>query len=167
MFQPRTSRTESVVDSASGYMEFDLQNPLGYQEWRGMFLELGVKACLFNGYMVQSHEENVRVSQTPIQFHLYEHAMYLAPPFETREYYIEIPRTQAFLARSYFTTPATRQLGSLDGYKPKRQDMQALDVWVWPGDGVQTIYTLIYEARIRTNRTEYYISRFEAEQLHR
>lgn len=166
-FRPTKSRTESIVDPQAGFMEFRLDTALGYQEWRGMFTELGVKGTLFNGYMVQSEKEGVQISTTPIQIHLFDGAIYLAPPFEARSYYFEIPRQNVKLGKVYFQIPPDRNAASLDGFKPKRTDMYALDIWAVEGYGEQTIYTLVFEARIKTDQREYHISRFESEQIFR
>ncbi|QSO52359.1 hypothetical protein JZ785_27175 [Alicyclobacillus curvatus] len=159
------SRTESIVDPEAGYMEFRLDTQLGYQEWRGMFAELGVKSTLFNGYMVQSEENAIQISTTPVQMHLYEEAIYLAPPFEARSYYFEIPRQHVKLGKVYFQIPPDRTSTSLDGFKPQRTDLYALDIFVLAESGEQTIYSLLFEARIKTDQREYYISRFESEQI--
>ncbi|KPV45262.1 hypothetical protein [Alicyclobacillus ferrooxydans] len=164
-FVPTKSRTEAIVDPRAGYMEFDLTSALGYQEFRGMFAELGVKAALFNGYMVQSGTEDTRISTTPVQFHLFEHSMYLAPPFEAKSYYFELPRTTARLSKVYFRIPLGFGSAALDGYKPPREDLYAVDIWTEDEHGTQAIYTLIYEAQIRTDGREYHIERFESEQL--
>lgn len=201
-FLPMKSQTESILDPGAGYMEFDLASDLGYQEWCGMFAELGVKATLFNGYLIQS-AQGVQVSTTPVQFHLFDHAMYLAPPFEAKSYYFEIPRATIKLGKVYFRIPSELSFASLDGYKPKREELYAIDMWVDNGGvgeegvgqqvagnqgttqpsagqqsaepqraeqqraGQQAIYTLVYEAKIQSDRGEYHITRFESEQLNR
>ncbi|QQE77221.1 hypothetical protein [Alicyclobacillus sp. SO9] len=187
-FVPMESRTEAIVNKDAGFMEFDLGSDIGYQEWRGMFAELGVKATLFNGYILQQHNQDAQISTTPVQLHLFQHAMYLSPPFEGREYYFELVRENVRMAKAYFRIPPDVNEAALEGHKPSRDDLYALDIWVTGGTGgggefsassllkgndldslgsgsEQKIYTLIYEARIKTDRDEYDIRRFESEQL--
>ena len=53
---PIKSRTEGIVGNAAGWIEFDLTDDLGFQEWRGMLEEVGAEGRLFNAYMVQTAE---------------------------------------------------------------------------------------------------------------
>jgi hypothetical protein len=184
-FLPMQSRTEGIVNADSGFMVFDLTGSLGYQEWCGMFAELGVKSTLFNGYLLQRESEEVQISTTPLQLHSFDEGMYLAPPFEGREYYFYLPRAGLQIGKVYFKIPPELASQSLDGYKPTRGDLYAIDIWVQEDavrgisearlgssaggaatlKGSQVIYTLLYEARIKTDRREYHIERFESEQL--
>ncbi len=160
-----TTRTESIVPADSGFMEFNLEGALGYQEWRGFFAELGVKGCLFNAYFLQSSVGTARISTTPVQIHLFPHAIYLSPPFEQQEYYVEISRSALLRATVYFKAPASVPATLLDGHKPTREDLYAIDVWHRDGLGQDVILTLVYEATIPTDRGDYQIKRFDSEQL--
>jgi hypothetical protein len=153
------SQLERSLDTSSGYMEFDLESELGYQEWRGMFAELGVKACLFNAYCVQ-RDDSVRVSQTPVQLHLFNHAMYLSPPFATEEFYVQMTRSRLLQGKVYFAFPEHIPASLMKGYKPKREELSLVDIWLSQADGSQEIYSLVYEASIETSRGTYEISRF-------
>lgn len=165
-FFPMKSQTENILQPDAGFMEFDLDSDIGYQEWRGMFAEMGVKGCLFNAYMVQTDGATVRLSTTPVQLNLFSHAMYVAPPFEQREFYMELPRSLARLGKVYFKLPEGVDPRALEGFKPERRDMYAIDLWLTGEDGrTQTIYTFIYEATVKTEEAEYHVMRFESEQL--
>ncbi|MCY0874948.1 MAG: hypothetical protein OWT28_01500 [Firmicutes bacterium] len=155
------SSTEQIVGDASYWMEFDFTHEMGYQEWRGMFLEAGSLSQFFNAYMVQLAEGQSMVSTTPVKLSLFDHAMYLAPPLEEREYYMEIPRTAAARGRLYFTLPKGQTGRSLEGYKPPLSTWQALDIWtVMGGVDTQTVVTLLCEANFRTDSKEYHITRW-------
>lgn len=166
---PMQSRTEVIVDSDSGFMEFDLREEWGFTEFRGMLAELGVKATLFNGYMVQPGGGEVNMSTSTIQLHAFSHAIYVAPPFDTQEYYFEIPKPLAIQAKVYFRIPPLMKTSNLDGYKPRLEEMSAIDLWVEriasTGRSEQMIYTFFYEAKIKTEVAEYEITRFKPEQL--
>jgi hypothetical protein len=187
-FLPMKSQTEGIVPAEAGFMEFNLISDLGYQEWRGMFTELGVKATLFNGYMLQPSNRDVLISCTPVQLHLFQDGVYVTPPFEAHEYYFRLPRQQLQIGKAYFRIPPELTASNLDGHKPARSELYALDMWVTNGDsavsgpsqtvpaqeptlnfssqtGDQTIYTMIYEAHIRTDKRSYEIERFSSEQL--
>lgn len=161
------SRTEVIVDPTSGFMEFDLQEEWGYTEFRGMFAELGLAASLFNGYMIQRGGGEVNLSSSPVQIHAYPHSLYIAEPFETQHYYVEIPKKSALFAKVFFKIPPLLQNSDLDGYKPQLQEMTAIDLWVEKqnenGFLVQMIYTFFYEARIQTQNEIYEIKRYQTE----
>lgn len=159
------SKTEQFVGEDAYYMEFDLEQEAGYEEWQGLFFELGVKGALFNGYMMQTAGQEVRISTTPVQLHVYEHSMFLAPPFEREVFYLEIERSAVRQGRVYFRPPAGMDPASLEGHKPPRADLYAVDIWFAGETGDQRICTLIYEATIRTDRAEYRIRRFTTTQL--
>lgn len=146
-------------------MEFNLQDALGYQEWRGFFAELGVKGCLFNGYFMQSGTGAAQISTTPVQIHLFPHAIFLSPPFEQQEYYVQITRAALQQATVYFKVPISIPAAALEGYKPQRDDLYAIDVWHSLGAGEELILTLVYEATIPTDRGQYAITRFQSAQL--
>ncbi len=122
------SRTESIVGGAAGWIEFDLTDELGFQEWQGMLEETGIEGRLFNGYMLQSVE--VEISGTPVQLHVFPDSIYITPPFATEEYYIQMETEHLLVARTYFRIPPERENLALHGYKPPLTDMLAMDVWV-------------------------------------
>ena len=159
---PIKSKTEGIVGNAAAWIEFDLTDDLGFQEWRGMLEEVGAEGRLFNAYMVQTLE--LEISGTPVQLHVFPETVYITPPFSSEEYYIQLDVEQVLLARTYFRIPPERENMSLDGYKPPLADMLAMDVWVRAGgssaDNRQAIYTFFYEATVRTETREYHIRRF-------
>jgi hypothetical protein len=158
---PMKSKTEQIVDTDACYLEFDLQQEVGYEEWQGLFFELGVKGSLFNGYMMQTAGREVRISTTPVQLRVYAHSLYLVPPFEREIFYVEIARACVRLGRVYFRLPAGMDPAKLDGHKPQREDLYAIDIW-FTRDAGDEICTLIYEASIMTDQTEYRIRRFSS-----
>ena len=125
---PIRSRTESIVGGAAGWIEFDLTDELGFQEWQGMLEEAGIEGRLFNGYMLQAAE--VEISGTPVQLHVFPDSIYITPPFATEEYYIQMEIELLLVARTYFRIPPERENLALHGYKPPLADMLAMDVWV-------------------------------------
>lgn len=161
------SSTENMIPADAGFMEFQLEATLGYQEWRGFFGELGVKGCLFNGYLIQSPDGTTQISTTPVQVHVYPHSLYLSPPFEQETYYIQLERQSVRQSKVYFRIPPDIASTVLDGHKPGREDLYAVDIWYEPSDADgERILTLVYEATVATDRGEYQIKRFEAGQLY-
>lgn len=160
-FIPRRSKTESIVPATAGFMEFQLDSDLGYQEWCGMFHELGVKASLFLAYAIQSQADTMQISTTPVQLHHYQHSIFIAPPFAVQEYYWELSRANLRLGKVYFRVPKELDGRSLEGFKPEREALYAMDIWVIGENGIETIYSFFYEARIRTDKIEYQIERFD------
>lgn len=125
-----------------------------------MFLEAGQLSQFCNAYMVQLSESESMVSTTPIQLSLFAHAMYLAPPLEQREFYMEMPRSALSRGRLYFELPDRQAVSRLEGYKPPFQTWRAIDIWTRMG-GVdsETVVTLFYEADFRSDAKEYHITR--------
>lgn len=156
------SFTERIVPSEAGFMEFNLVGTLGYQEWWGFFTELGIKGRLFNGYLMQSGTGTVKISTTPVQIHIFPHAMYLSPPFEKEEYYVQLPRDSLSQSTVYFRVPDFKCDTTLEGHKPKREDVYAIDIGYEVGETSEgKILTLVYEATVPTERGEYHIRKFE------
>lgn len=167
-FSPIWSHTEDIVDRRAGYMEYDLEKKAGYAQWQGLFDGLGPMGRLFNGYMVQPADGDLQISGSPVELHLFDQAIYIAPPFEYRDYYVEIRRAEARRGRIYFRAPAA--LGDIgqEKHKPLLEDLLAVDIWSESGDSpVQLIHTLYFEARVETGRTIFEFGRFTREQLSR
>lgn len=157
------SSTELIVGESAYWMEFDLTQDIGYQEWRGMFLEAGALSQLFNGYMVQISEDESMVSTNPVKLNLFSHAMYIAPPLEQIEYYMEIPRSAVSRGRLYFKLQTPRAAQHLEGYKPPLETWLALDLWTRMGGvDTETVVTLFYEANFRSDKKDYHVERVKA-----
>lgn len=165
-FEPIRSYTEDIVEKRAGYMEFDLTKDAGYGRWLGMFEELGRMGKLFNGYMIHTSQGAMHISRTPVELHLFNGGLYVAPPFEYEEYYIEIKRPNVRLGRVYYRIPPSMPNEDLKGHKPDLNDMLAIDIWSETDSGAgQSIYTLYFEAIIVTEADEYRFFRFTREQL--
>lgn len=153
------SRTEAIVGNSACWIEFDLSQAIGYQELRGLFLENGPFSLLCGGYMIQS-SENPMISQTPVQFHLFSHGIYLAAPGEEREFYVHAAVSELRLARLYFSAPSDRPADALDGYKPPLETFLALDLhWRSEQDDRPRILTLFYEADFQSDVRHYVFQR--------
>lgn len=124
---PIKSTTEGIVGSAAAWIEFDLTDDLGFQEWRGMLEEVGTEGRLFNGYILQTAD--IEISGTPVQLHVFSDSIYITPPFATEEYYMQLETEHLLVARTYFRIPPERENLTLEGYKPPLADMLAMDVW--------------------------------------
>ncbi|QRF24070.1 hypothetical protein FY534_10785 [Alicyclobacillus sp. TC] len=163
---PMLSMTEGMVTPNTGFMEFNLQMPMGYREWRGMFTELGVESTLFNGYALQYKDGGKKISDTAVQLHFFEHGLYIAPPFVTEEYYFHIPIRELKIGKVYFDLPKEQNLLSLEGYKPKREQLQAIDIWSCFSEDMeeQIIYSFFYEVHIQTDSRIYHFERFRLQQ---
>ncbi len=163
MVTPMKSLAEQIVAQDAGYMEFDLTSDMGYGQWLGMFMELGASSRRFNGYMIQPQNQEVQVSLTTVELHLFTRGIYVAPPLEEEDYFYSLLRPQLRLGRAYFHTPG--KMVELKGYQPSADELLALDVWVENDETMmQTVYSFFFEARIATDRGYRVIDRVTDEQ---